>query len=107
MRFVSSLPPVPTSPNTRQVRGLTPVQAVKPANSGEQVATNLEQQARKQEPALPARQQYRRVDSFEDRRKACRRVSYQGVLAELRSGPDRRRHHLRLSDLIEHIDEIV
>jgi hypothetical protein len=107
MRFVPSIPPVTTSPNTRQVRGLTPVQAVKPVNSGEQVATSLEQQARKQEPALPARQQYRRVEPFEDRRKACRRVNYQGVLSELRSGPDRRRHNLRLSDLLEHIDEIV
>jgi len=107
MRYVPSLPPVTTSPNTRQVRSLTPVQAVKPVNSGEQVSPNLEQQARKQEPAQPVRLQYRRVEPFEDRRKACRRVSHQGVLAELRSGPDRRRHNLRLSDLIDHIDETV
>jgi hypothetical protein len=42
---------------------------------------------------------------FEDRRKACRRLSQQPVLVELRSGVERRRHNLRADDLVDHIDE--
>jgi hypothetical protein len=107
MRFVSSLPPVSTSPKTRQVGALTRIDAVKPIPSGDQAVPNIEQQATRQEVAQPVRQQYRRAEPFEDRRKACRRVSHQPVLVEMRSGPDRRRHNLRIDDLIDHIDEIV
>jgi hypothetical protein len=105
MRFVSSLPPLTTSPNTRQVRGLTRVQAVKPVPVGEEAVPNVGQQAPRQGPMPPVRQQYQRTEPFEDRRKICRRVSHQSVLVELRSGIERRRQRTRTGDLIDHIDE--
>ena len=107
MRFVSSLPPVTTSPNTREVGGLTRIHAVKPVPSDEQAVPTVQQQTARQEPVPPVKQQYQRAEPFEDRRKTCRRVSHQPVLVDLRSGPDRRRHNLRADDLIDHIDEIV
>lgn len=107
MRYVTSLPPVMKGPSTRQVGGLTRVFAVKPIRAGEQAVPNIGNQAAKQEQERAPGQQHQRAEPFEDRRKTCRRVSHQPVLIDLRSGPDRRRRTLRLSDLIDHIDEIV
>ena len=107
MRYVTSLPPVTKGPSTRQVGGLTRVFAVKPIRTGEQAVPNVGNQAAKQEHETATGQQHQRAEPFADRRKTCRRVSYQPVLVDLRSGPDRRRHNLRLSDLIDHIDEVV
>jgi hypothetical protein len=47
----------------------------------------------------------KRVATFEERRKLCRRVTHQAVLIELRSGIDRRRHDLREGAVADHIDE--
>ena len=104
MRYVPSIPPVTTSPNTRQVRGLTAAQAVKPVFPREQPLPYVEQHTSHQREALSVEQQPLEM-SVEDRRKACRRVSHQPVLVELRSGQDRRRHNLRGDDATEHIDE--
>ena len=107
MRYVSSLPPATTTPNTRRPQGLTRIHAVKPVPADEQAVPTVQQQAPRQEPVPAVRQQYQRATPFEDRRKTCRRVSHQPVLVDLRSGPDRRRRNLRADDLIDHIDEIV
>jgi hypothetical protein len=107
MRYVSSLPPVTTGPNTRQVGGLMRIHAVKPIQTGEQTVPTVENKTAKLEPEPLVGQLRQRAEPFEDRRKACRRVSRQTVLVELRSGPDRRRRNLRENDLVDHIDEIV
>ena len=105
MRYVFSIPPVTTSPNTRQVKGLSSAQAVKPVYPRQQPVPYVEQHTTHQETAHPAELHQHRSISFEDRRKTCRRVSQQAVLVELRSGIDRRRHNLRDGVLAEHIDE--
>ncbi len=106
MRYVSSIPPVTTSPNTRQVKGLTATQAVRPVYPHEQSLPYVEQPAHHQGATLSVEQQHGEMPA-EDRRKACRRVSHQPVLVELRSGQDRRRHNMRSDDATEHIDEIA
>ena len=107
MRYVSSLPPVTTNPVSRQVRRVTATAAVKPVFPPEQPGPNVEPVAAHPEAAHLTEPQHQRAQPFEDRRKACRRVSHQPVLVDLRSGPDRRRRNLRADDLIDHIDEIV
>jgi hypothetical protein len=106
MRYVPSIPSTTASPTTRQVKGLSAAQAVKPVFPREQpVLPNIEPHAAQREPMQPAERQEHRAVPFEDRRKACRRVSHLPVLIELRSGIDRRRHSLREGDITEHIDE--
>ena len=107
MRFVSSLPPVTTGPNTRQVGGLKRINAVKPIQTDEKAVPTVENKTARQEPETLVGQLYQRAEPFQDRRKACRRVTRQAVLVELRSGMDRRRRNLRESDLVDHIDETV
>ncbi len=105
MRYVTSLPPVPTSPNTRQVGGLTRVQAVKPLQTGDQAVPIVQNRSPRQEPAPPVVLQRQHSGPFEDRRKACRRSRQQPVLVELRSGVERRRHNMRADDIVDHVDE--
>jgi hypothetical protein len=106
MRYVPSVSSTTASPTTRQVKGLSPAQAVKPVFPREQPdLPHVEPHAAHQEPVRPVAQQQHRTVAFEDRRKACRRVSHLPVLIELRSGIDRRRHNLREGDTTEHIDE--
>jgi hypothetical protein len=105
MRFVSSLPPVTTSPDTRQVGGLTAIHSVKAVQLQEQSVPKVEHQTTQEEAARLAELQRHREAPFVDRRKFCRRVKHQPVLEELRSGVERRRHNLREGDLVEHIDE--
>lgn len=105
MRFVSSLPPVTTSPNTRQVGGLTAIHSVKAVQLQEQTVPKVEHQTVQQEAARLAELQRHREAPSEDRRKACRRLKHLPVLVELRSGVERRRHNLRMDDLVDHIDE--
>ena len=107
MRFVSSLPPATPSPVSRQVRKVAAATAVKPVFPPEQPGPNVEPVVAHPETAHLTEQNHQRAEPFEDRRKTCRRVSHQPVLVDLRSGPDRRRHNLRESDLVEHIDEVV
>jgi hypothetical protein len=104
MRFVTSLPPVANGPNTSQVGGVARVQAVKPLQTGDQAVPIVQNRSPRQEPA-PAVMHRQHSGPFEDRRKACRRLSQQPVLVELRSGVERRRHNLRADDLVDHIDE--
>lgn len=104
MRYVPSISPVTTSPNTRQVRGLTAAQAIKPVYPREQPRPYVEQPAHHQERTLSVEQPHHGMPA-EDRRKACRRTQHLPVLVELRSGLDRRRHNLRGDDPAEHIDE--
>jgi hypothetical protein len=107
MRYVTNLPPVPTSPNTRQPQGLTHIHAVKPVPTDKEAVPSVQQQAQRQVPTPPVKQQYQRAEPFEDRRKICRRMSHQPVLVELRSGIERRKRRTRNGDLIDHIDEKV
>jgi hypothetical protein len=104
MQYVPSITSVKAGPVERQVTGLTRINAVKPIREGEPAVQNVENKVSRQEP-LPVGAQYQRAEPFEDRRKVCRRVNHQTVLVELRSGIDRRRHNLRGSDIVEHIDE--
>lgn len=105
MRFVPSVSPVMTSPDTRQVRGLSPVHAVKPVHPLEQPVPYVENNAAHQQAVSPVGRQNQRSELQEERRKTCRRIKHQSVLIELRSGVDRRRHNLREGDVAEHIDE--
>jgi len=100
MRYVNSISPVPASPNTRQVKGLSAAHSLTPVHphtkppAYEDHHENEHQVGSQAPPNVPV----------EDRRKACRRVSHQPVLIELRSGVDRRHHNLREGDVAEHID---
>lgn len=107
MRYVPGISPTMTSPNTRQVTGLSATHAVKPVHPHEQIVPVIEHHAVHREAAQPAEQQLRRDVNAEERRKVCRRVNHQPVLVEFRSGVDRRRHNLRAGDVVEHIDEKV
>jgi hypothetical protein len=105
MRYVSSIPPPPKSPNTRQVGGLTAVRSVKAVQLQE---PNVDQQAVQREAVrLEEERQRRSEGQFPDRRKICRRVTQQPVLVELRSGVERRRRSQREGDPVDHIDEIA
>lgn len=105
MRYVSSIPPVATSPDTHQVKGLSAAYAVKPVYPREQPIPYVEQHTALHQDAHLVEQDRQRDMPLEDRRKACRRVHHQSVLVELRSGIDRRHHNLREGDIVEHIDE--
>lgn len=108
MRYVSSIPPLPTSPNTRQVNALSAIHAVKAVLPPERAVPYVELHTAYQESAVPVIEQPQQRDiPTEDRRKYCRRVSHLPVLEELRSGIDRRHHNVRDGDVVEHIDEIV
>ncbi len=114
MRYVTDIPPVATtSPNTRQVMGLTAALAVKPVYPGEHPVASVEHL--KVHPDKAYQEIFRTVEPqqnnapvevvpAEDRRKACRRLAHQQVLIELRSGIDRRHHTLLEGDVAEHID---
>ena len=104
MRFVPSISPVTTSPDARQVRGLSAVKAVKPVQPRELTVPFIDRQAPHQEAVHMVAQKRQGDVPLEDRRKACRRLSHQPVLEELRSGIDRRHHNLREGDVAEHID---
>ncbi len=105
MRYVSSIPPPITAPNTSLVQGLKGAHAVKPVHARESVAAEFSNPPAAQQ-ALPAvsHEEHRQAPS-EERRIACRRIHQQKVLIELRSGVERRHHSLREGDVIEHIDE--
>jgi hypothetical protein len=108
MRYVPSIPPATTSPNTRQVRRLSAAQSVRPVSPREQPdLPYVDRQHHHQETEQPVERPHQREAPAEDRRKTCRRVSQQPVLVELRSGTERRRHNLREGDIVEHIDEIA
>lgn len=102
MRYVTSIPPAATSPNTRHVMGLSAAQAVKPVQPRERPDSYVEHQENAYRVERPPQPQPN--VPVEDRRKACRRVRHQQVLIELRSGIDRRHHNLREGDVAEHID---
>lgn len=104
MRFVPSISPAPTSPDSRRVRGLSATQAIKPVHPSVQAVPYVEHQMPDQQAVPPVGRQNQRRTLLEERRKACRRLHHQPVLEELRSGIDRRRHHLREDDVAEHID---
>jgi hypothetical protein len=103
MRYVPSISPATTSPDTRPVRGLSATYAVKPVHPREKIVPVIEHHAVHREAAQPVEPQ--RDVLAEERRKVCRRVSHQPVLVEFRSGVDRRRHNFRAGDVVEHIDE--
>lgn len=105
MRFVPSIKPVMPSPVTRQVKGLYAVHAIKPVHPHEQPVPNVEHHATHEQTASLVERNNQRDVLAEERRKACRRVSHQHVLIELRSGIDRRHRNLREGDIAEHIDE--
>jgi hypothetical protein len=107
MRYVSSIPPVTTSPRTRQVSPLSAVQAVKPVHAPLQAVPSIEFSTAQQGSVPLVEQQQQRTLPVEDRRKFCRRVKHLAVLEELRSGIDRRHRNLRDGDVVEHIDEIA
>ena len=109
MRFVPSISSASRSPDARQVMGLSAAYAVKPVHPGEHPLAYVEHLKAHPELTHPIEQDHRHVPveivPVEERRKACRRVSHQHVLIELRSGIDRRHHNLREGDVAEHIDE--
>ena len=106
MRYVSSIPPVATGPNSRLVSGLSAVHAVKPVHSREPAVDQVEQQAKHEEKQGNGLAGHR-DEPFEERRKACRRILKQKVLIELRTGVERRQHDRLGNAPIGHIDETV
>ena len=109
MRYVSSVPPVTTSPNTRQVNALSAVHAVNAVHAPERVVPYVELHTAYQgsDALVVERQQQYQAVPVEDRRKYCRRVSHLPVLEELRSGIDRRHRNLLNGGVVEHIDEVA
>lgn len=100
MRYVTSISPAATSPDTRHVMGLSAAQTVKSVQPRAQPVPYVEHQ----ENAYRVNPRPHPHVPLEDRRKARRRVNHQPVLIELRSGIDRRHNNLREGDVAEHID---
>ena len=103
MRIDNQPSPISTTPDRREVKGVTSVHAVKPVSVD----------ARELPDVLYHRETERQVPKYvgvekrgyrEERRKLCRRVGKQAVLIELRSGVDRRRVEQRAGDVHIHID---
>jgi hypothetical protein len=108
MRYVPSIPPVTTSPITREVNAVSAVHAVRAVHAPDKIVPQVEIHTAYQGSAIPVVvQQQHQIIPAEDRRKYCRRVSHMPVLEELRSGIDRRHHDLLGGSVVEHIDEIV
>ncbi|MBI5918272.1 MAG: hypothetical protein HY849_02705 [Nitrosomonadales bacterium] len=129
MRYVPSLPPITGIVESRQVQQTSRVRRVQPAAAQgtaelpqqEEFARLIEMLAdevrhrdaqRRAGPAVTPRPELaifsgQRATQAEERRKYCRRILHLPVLEELRSGLDRRHHHIRTSDFAEHIDEEV
>lgn len=109
MRFVSSLPPVTSPPGNREVKRVFGVRAVRPVATQEKPVEEVGRYAHQQNPeeALPQSSGEHRHEGLPDRRKYCRRINHFPVLFDLRSGVERRRHHQRERDAVEHIDEQV
>jgi hypothetical protein len=105
MRYVSSIPPMPSSPDTRLVVGLTAINVVRPVRARDPELPQAGQNTLRHDEIHSTNQQGQDNVPFEERRKLCRRVSHQHVLVELRSGVDRRKHNLRGEGPAEHIDE--
>ena len=104
MRYVPSITPAVDYVEGREVKRVNSVRALKSVSGGEQIALVAEHPHGAYVP--PVKHEERR-EVMEERRKACRRVSHQPVLLELRSGVERRHHNLREGDIVEHIDEKV
>lgn len=104
MQYVSSLPPVVTPTGNRE-QAVSGVHAVKPVAARNNPALEVERHPPPAEHPHPGAVEHRQFLHAQDRRKACRRIHHQYRLSDLRSGVERRRHHLRGDDVIEHIDE--
>jgi hypothetical protein len=107
MRYVSTIPPVSSSPINRQVTALSAIQAVSPVHTPVRIFPLRAPNSQNQSAVPYVEQQLHREMPTVDRRKYCRRVSHQAVLVELRSGIDRRHHNVLAGDVVEHIDETV
>ena len=103
MSDVSGLPRYVRNENTHEVKGV-----VDAWQASQQLARKPAGAERRPEPRQPppgVRDKDMRRSAVEgDRRKVCQRIARQPVLVELRSGRNRRRRHLRASDVAEHID---
>ncbi|BBI98494.1 hypothetical protein FGKAn22_01870 [Ferrigenium kumadai] len=108
MRYVPSQPPPTlTGIGTREVRGAMRTRPVRPVRIRDhpEVVVDLGERHEPLPAAAPVSTVEHRTIHPEERRVLCRRVSHQPVLLDLRTGPDRRRHNLRGTDITEHIDE--
>jgi len=106
MRYVSSIPPATSKTESSKVKGLANIYTVKPVHPNVQTESYPVSQAPRDGQAHVIEVPKNRSETLvEDRRKTCRRVNHQPVIIELRSGVDRRRHHLLDGDIVEHIDE--
>lgn len=107
MRYVPSLPPPTlTGLGSREVRGVMRVRPIRPTRirSHPEAAVDLGEPHEPRPAAAPPPVEHRTIHP-EERRVFCRRIAHRPVLLDLRTGLDRRRHHLRGTDLTEHIDE--
>ena len=101
MKYVPSLPPPATGAETGlEVKALTEVKRART------LPPRIAQPHARQEATHKAIAEERRHDPHVDgeRRTYCRRVEHLPVLAELRSGMERRRHNQRAGDITEHVD---
>jgi hypothetical protein len=109
MKFVPNLPPVTAA--TKDELEVDALAAVKPAKPVQpRTLPPLIVQPRTRHQALPditGQQNPHDVRVHGERRIYCRRIEHLPVMADLRSGSDRRRHNQRGDDMTEHVDEEV
>ncbi len=105
MKFVPSLPPpdVAGLRDRMTIFGLASVKAAKPVQPRTLPPLVVPPRER-HEPADEVGERRRDHHSQGERRTYCRRIQHQPVLAELRSGVERRRHNQRAEDPTEHVD---
>jgi len=112
MRYVFNLPPPVIDTGGNEVKGVEEIRSVGTERIRSRLFSEIDQyKLHEQTQRLPfvhgQNEQGRRIVFPEERRKVNLRVRRQPVLVEFRSGIDRRRRHLRATDLVEHIDEEV
>lgn len=107
MKYAPSLPaPVTGAGAGLEVKALAGINRVKPVQARTLPPLVVQPHARHETPPEDAGKEEKRHDPqvHGERRIYCRRTEHLPILAELRSGMERRRHHQRADDITEHID---
>jgi hypothetical protein len=108
MRYVPSLPPLPSvkeEEGARPIRAVRPVRPVEPRTRVPQVIQHFRPKKRAEEAAseLAAVQPEKRAKS--DRRELCRRLQHGQPFLNTRSDVERRKKRRRDSDIVTTLDE--
>ncbi|HUX63063.1 hypothetical protein [Sulfuricella sp.] len=108
MRYVPSLPPLPSvkeEEGPRPIRAIRPVRPVEPRTRAPRVIQHFGPKARAEEAASgpTAVRQEKRTKS--DRREWCRRLQHGHPFLDTRSAVERRKNKRRGSDIVTTLDE--